>query len=690
MCTTKRRAQLRNGRSLSPIRSLCDTPLRFSFSGHNLDESHRLNDGGLRHTVRNLQYSLNKKKRWLLPDIIEERILERVPSAQASKTSKSDETFSIDDRLKIVMYENENIHHDSTCIRYANSQTEPRVLYKDGRRFNSTTLTKWMEFDQRHRWRARQRDNDTDRVNQPNFGFQQRAGFFPSEVTYEFVYPKRLPDSATRRPGKSAIWYTKDPHETVLRVSSDTNKNRRSKRRQTYAAYKHENDLPLEEDLMEEESTIIVTAEILDENDKWSIVFDDAGRLSLAAISAILIRIILDEELSASLEFPIDCFIPTLVPSACTTDAIHQPEPMPDRKARKYFEPPAPSPTSGSSSKPSIVDEQLLYEISCGNESDFLTLMQQPALNISQANLSPATFVQRTSSSQFSVVYTYCRASSTVKVTTKYTGVCPALKFDKSTVTLETFVPLVSQMLDASSGGSDNKRKAARDYKVDDLRGSLPVSTNIQQRMLLVQPSSTDRETALHNERILVDKNSSTGQWFDTTSNECEMLECAVCCDVLTANDAHQLLPCTCLSLSLHPNLIPFSLSDRCRSTHPLPDVYDLLHSHERLLGNLFLVKLCTDLVLSIEVSNAAERRASPSISLLRYLSAVRRCVARPTAVLVGQVSQMSVEVVLQSPSRRRPFASVVDVLVRPTCLPDVLRRVSLPGDLPPVQILCK
>ena len=62
----------------------------------------------------NLTFSLNKKKRWLLPDILEQRILQ----------CKSDEKVYdpiIDERLKIVMYENENVRHDSTCIRYANS-----------------------------------------------------------------------------------------------------------------------------------------------------------------------------------------------------------------------------------------------------------------------------------------------------------------------------------------------------------------------------------------------------------------------------------------------------------------------------------------------------------------------------------------------------------------------------------------
>ncbi|CAF4892509.1 unnamed protein product, partial [Rotaria magnacalcarata] len=79
---------------------------------------------------------------------------------------------SIDERLKITMYENENVHHSSTCIRYANNQTVPHILYNNGRRFNSTTLTKWINFDTRERWNSRHRNHSNDRINQTNFGIQ--------------------------------------------------------------------------------------------------------------------------------------------------------------------------------------------------------------------------------------------------------------------------------------------------------------------------------------------------------------------------------------------------------------------------------------------------------------------------------------------------------------------------------------
>lgn len=151
----------------------------FFFSGHSLDDEHRLNDGNLRYGTRNLTYSLNKKKRWLLPDIIEQRICEHTPNSASPTGKNGDQMSIIDERLKIVMYENENTRHRSNCIRYANSQTEPHILHKNGRRFNSDTLTKWMDFNTRERWTSHHRNPNTDRVNQPNFGIQQRPGFFP-------------------------------------------------------------------------------------------------------------------------------------------------------------------------------------------------------------------------------------------------------------------------------------------------------------------------------------------------------------------------------------------------------------------------------------------------------------------------------------------------------------------------------
>jgi len=201
-----------------------------------------------------------------LPKIIEERIREYDRS--------EDNSSSIDERLKIVMYENENTRHRSSCIRYGNSQTEPQIIYKNGRRFNSDTLTKWMDFNTNRRWSRRHRNNEAERVNQPNFGFQQRAGFFPSEVTYQFLIPKQFSSLDNRRKGKSSlVWSTDDDGYGYRegRHHKDTTKHRRVLRLNECLDYLHEQH----DDQQEEE---YICDEILDENQQWSIVFDDPGR----------------------------------------------------------------------------------------------------------------------------------------------------------------------------------------------------------------------------------------------------------------------------------------------------------------------------------------------------------------------------------------------------------------------------
>jgi hypothetical protein len=173
------------------------------------------------------------------------------------------------------MYENENTHYSSTCLRYANSQTEPHILHKNGRRFNSTTLTKWISFDTRfHR-------DEGDRVNRPNFGFQQRPGFFPSEVTYEFLYPKRLQASESHTNGKISLSYYKDQHKDEFygRHHKDTTKHRRKVRRNECIQFQmYEQDYDCEEDFDDDEFPII-SSKVIDEDEKWSIVFEDSGKV---------------------------------------------------------------------------------------------------------------------------------------------------------------------------------------------------------------------------------------------------------------------------------------------------------------------------------------------------------------------------------------------------------------------------
>ena len=223
---------------------------------------------------------MNKKKRWLLPDIIEQRICEHNPQS-------NNEVFNIDERLKIVMYENVNSSHRSSCIRYGNSQTEPHIIHKNGSRFNSESLTKWMDFNTRERWTRRHRKQREDRVNQPNFGFEQRPGFFPSEVTYQFLYPQSLPAGETHRHGKTSLAYAskQSKYDWEGRHFKDTIQHRRKVRRYECMKFDLQEEEEEEYDFEEEEEIedseyIISSSDSIDENQRWSIVFDEFGKCS--------------------------------------------------------------------------------------------------------------------------------------------------------------------------------------------------------------------------------------------------------------------------------------------------------------------------------------------------------------------------------------------------------------------------
>jgi hypothetical protein len=179
------------------------------------------------------------------------------------------------------MYVNENTRHSSNCVRYANSQTEPHILHKNGRTFNSETLTKWMEFNTREPRTSQLRKNRNNRINQPNFGIQQRPGFFPSEVTYEFLYPKPIPSKESHRTGKISLTYTQSPDKYSWhgRHFKDTNQHRRKIRRTDCAKLDiNEQEYDLEEEDMDDNALIMSSADFIDENDKWSIVFEDSGK----------------------------------------------------------------------------------------------------------------------------------------------------------------------------------------------------------------------------------------------------------------------------------------------------------------------------------------------------------------------------------------------------------------------------
>jgi hypothetical protein len=183
----------------------------------------------MRADFRGIDYSLNKKKRWLLPAIVEQRICESTPAV--NKQQMGDD---FDANLKIIMYVNTNTTFTSRCTRYANSQMEPHVIHRNGRRFNAQSLTKWMNFDthirRRHAHRSRRKENSRDRGF---FGISQRPGFFPTEVTYTFTYPRRTKHESNRKGGKTDVRYHRSLsyHRSYYRSERESNRDRRRQRK---------------------------------------------------------------------------------------------------------------------------------------------------------------------------------------------------------------------------------------------------------------------------------------------------------------------------------------------------------------------------------------------------------------------------------------------------------------------------
>ena len=170
--------------------------------------------------------------------------------------------------------------------------------------------------------------------------------------------------------------------------------------------------------------------------------------------------------------------------------------------------------------------------------------MQQSTMNISQANLSPPVFLQRTSTSAFSVIYTYCRKSSTIEVTIKYVDQSPDIFFTNNEITLKKLIELMSEKLNEYQMESKTKSTTMTYLDVDALRGSLPLPLSVTEKMILVRPNSTDKLTVVAKENLNSTDENSQEQWFNTTHNEYETVECSICCDTLTVNEAYRILPC--------------------------------------------------------------------------------------------------------------------------------------------------
>lgn len=160
------------------------------------------------HTRIGLTYSMNKKKRWLLPDIIRQRILDSKPVSSTTGNEKENEKFDIDNNLRIEMIELENIWNQSTCLSYSNSKMVPKVIKNKKHRFNVNSLRSWISFNTRFT-RRRRRQQSRKILEETQYGVQHRPGFFPSEVSYEFFYPRRARVPGNHKGGRSSLIYSK-------------------------------------------------------------------------------------------------------------------------------------------------------------------------------------------------------------------------------------------------------------------------------------------------------------------------------------------------------------------------------------------------------------------------------------------------------------------------------------------------
>jgi hypothetical protein len=519
----------------------CNLRLFYLTRGHNITEEHRLHDGGLPCLPVQLTYSMNKRKRWLLPDIIEQRIRERTPNCNKNETKKNKQSYDIDDELKIVMIESEAIRYKSRCLRYGNSHIEPQFIERNGHPFNSDTLTKWLDFNirsnrnRRRRAHRRQHEDNDDRVNQPNFGIQQRPGFLPSEVTYNFVYPRRCVSSGNNKGGKTTLNYWKLGNYIDFYGGNGENDSRNRRRMQKLECSRLSQIL---DDCQSIELSLANTNN-MNEDD---ISFDES-RMCIQTGDNLLTNsmIILVDLAVPTNEFPIDCFFPDAhanYQSSCSSDIVY------DRKAHKFYEP-LPTPIL---SKPTSTNEILLCSLSCVNESYFLSTMQQTAKYTSQGNISPAMFIQQTPSSPFIAIYAYQRVSHSIDVTLKFTESCPAITVDKQMHTLDAIIELVSNRMHMYENTPKKTPIMTKSGNVDDLRGSLPLPRELTQTMVLVRPHSTDKYTALREQSIMhtIDEHDPSKAWFTIDYDNCDTLECAVCCETLPMTGAYQLLPCMC------------------------------------------------------------------------------------------------------------------------------------------------
>lgn len=216
-----------------------------------------------------------------------------------------------------------------------------------------------------------------------------------------------------------------------------------------------------------------------------------------------------------------------------------------DHKAFKFYEPKI---SEVISSRKTPTYERILCSIPCAEEIDFLTAMQQYDKHLSQANLSPSTFVQRTYSSKFSAIYQYSRSSSAIQVILK-TSDAYTLNMDLNIMDVN-LSGLVNRIHVLLNNALNEEIESNSNFKIfnfcEDLRGSLPLPPFIATKLLIVRPNSTQKETAIIREGLLeniesVNKYDLPYPMIERTESD---FECSICCEALADLKAFHILPC--------------------------------------------------------------------------------------------------------------------------------------------------
>ena len=234
--------------------------------------------------------------------------------------------------------------------------------------------------------------------------------------------------------------------------------------------------------------------------------------------------------------FPVDMFLRLVSNNHAHHSRNDLPPIVQDTKAHKYFE----YQHSDVKQESFKTDEQSLCSIDGITETEFLSFMQHRKslwTAISQANISPSVFIQQsnTLSVVFAVVYHYCRSSSCVNVTIKFSSTSPpTMTVDNAC--LEAVVNAMERWI-SNEQTIEMTKKASSNRK--EVYGSFPLPLAVTEKMLIARSQSCEQQTAFLHEEATHDQQ----QWFNTVVDY-ELIDCPICCESLSTKNAFQLLPC--------------------------------------------------------------------------------------------------------------------------------------------------